>query len=78
MQHSIATRGLPTLLILLAIAVLLILSGATGVGFAFGLVVVGMAGVGLMAAVAHDLTQGERRESPQRTGVYRRTQARGY
>lgn len=78
MPNSIATRGLPTLLLLMAIAVLLILSGATGVGFAFGLVVVGMAGVVLVATLLYDLTQGEHRRSRRRAGVYRRTHARGY
>lgn len=78
MRHSIATRALPILLLLMAIAVLLILSGATGVGLAFGLVVAGMAGVVLVATVLHDLAQGEYRDRPRRSGPYRWPHARGY
>lgn len=78
MRHPIATRCLPALLLLMAIAVILILSGSTGVGFAFGLVVAGLAGVGLVATLVTDLAQGEPRHRPRQSGVYRRPHARGY
>lgn len=78
MRYSIATRGLPTLLVLMAIAVLLILSGSAGFGLTFGLIVAGMAGVVLMTMVFMDLAHRESRRRSRQTGMYRRTHARTY
>ncbi len=71
MRHLIVTRGLPALLLLMAIAVILILSGATSVGFTFGLVVAGMAGVVLLSTALHDVARGDYRERPRRSYVSR-------
>jgi len=58
MRGLIVTRGLPTLLPLMAAAVILILSGATAVGFPLGLVVAGVAGVVLFSTVLRDVVNG--------------------
>ncbi len=71
MRNLIVTRGLPTLLVLMAIAVILILSGATAVGFAFGLTVAGAAGVVLVSTLLHDVLNREEAHQPRRGQLYR-------
>ncbi len=71
MRQLIVTRGLPTLLLLMAIAVILILSGATAVGFTFGLVVAGMAGVVVIASALHDVASGDYQARTRESYLYR-------
>lgn len=78
MPISIIKRGLPMLLLLMAVAIILILSGATSVGFAFGLVVAGMAGVLLVSTLVYDVVHTDDDHRPRDSRVYRRPHARGY
>lgn len=78
MRDLIVTRGLPTLLVLMAIAVILILSGAAAFGFAFGLVVAGVAGVVLVSTLLHDVVQSEHRHPTRRSQLYRAPHAKGH
>ena len=66
------------LLLLMAVAVILILSGASSVGFAFGLVVAGMAGVLLVSTVVYDVTHRDERYRPRDSSLYRGPQAGSY
>jgi hypothetical protein len=66
------------LLMLMAVAVLLILSGAGSVGFIFGLVVAGLAGVLLLSAMLHEAIHSENRARPRARRAYRAPHARGY
>lgn len=77
MRPSSMARALPTFLSLMGLAVILIISGASAVGFAFGLVVAGIGGVVLVSMVLHEVThrsdghgRGERRpyRRPRPTG----------
>ena len=78
MRRLIVTRGLPTLLLLMAVAVILMLSGADGFGFAFGLIVVGLAGVTLVATVLYEIAHSEERYGSRMSRVYRGPHASSY
>ena len=75
MPNLIIKRGLPMLLLLMAVAVILILTGASSVGFAFGLVVAGTAGVLLVSTLVYDVAHIDRRRDAR---LYRGPHARGY
>ncbi len=68
MRLAIMKRGLPVLVALMAVSVLLILSGASSVGLTFGLVVAGMTGLMLVATVLHDVIHSAR---PRERRLYR-------
>ena len=68
---NFARRGLPVLLLLMAVAVILILSGAAAVGFAFGLVVAGMAGVVVVSSAIHDVARSELQQRRGSSYLYR-------
>lgn len=62
MRHYNVARGLPMLLLLMAVAVILIIAGASDVGFAFGLVVAGIAGMLLVAMVMYEVVHTANRD----------------
>ena len=72
MRQQIATRGLPTLLVLMGVAVILIIAGAGSVGFTFGLVVALTAGAVLVLSVLYEVASGNGRERTRHERVYRR------
>jgi hypothetical protein len=78
MRRLIVTGGLPTLLLLMAIAVILILSGAGSVGFVFGLVVAGLTGVILVSSVFYEVAHFEDRYWLGSSRVRRGPHARSY
>lgn len=78
MRHQIVMRGLPTLLLLMGVAVILILAGAGSVGLTFGLVVAGMAGLLLVSMVLHEVANGADRNRRREERIYRRPHARGF
>jgi multisubunit Na+/H+ antiporter MnhB subunit len=78
MPHLMIKRGLPMLLLMMAVAVILILAGAGSAGLAFGLVVAGMAGVLLAATVLYDVTHTDARRRPRHRDLYRGPHVRGY
>jgi ABC-type transport system involved in cytochrome bd biosynthesis fused ATPase/permease subunit len=78
MQRSIVTRGLPTLLLLMALAVVLMVSGNNAVGFAFGLAVAAAAGLLLLSIVAYDVARGHGNDRPGRHHRYRDGRARSF
>lgn len=71
MRRLIVTYGLPTLLLLMAAAVILILSGASTVGFAFGLAVAGTAGILLVSTLLYEVANSEDRYEPREARVAR-------
>jgi hypothetical protein len=78
MRRLIVTYGLPTSLLLMAVAVILMLSGASAVGFAFGLVVAGVAGVVLLSTLLYEVAnRGDRYRARDARG-YRGPHARGF
>ena len=78
MSSHAVTRSLPILLLLMAVAVLLILSGAATTGFVFGLVVVGIAGILLGAMFLHEGLQGEARGRVNDRRLHRGPHASGF
>lgn len=78
MRRLLVTYGLPTLLLLMAVAVILILTGATSVGFAFGLVVAGVAGVLLVSTLVYEVANSVNRHRRRDARVYRRPYARQF
>jgi len=73
----VIARGLPTSLLLMAVAVILILSGSGAAGLTFGLVVAGVGGVLLFSALIYDAAHGEDRPRPRRNRVYRAPRGQG-
>lgn len=78
MRNQIVTRGLPTLLVLMGLAVILILAGAGSAGLIFGLVVAGTAGILLMSMMLYELANTSGRERRRNERVYRGPQVRAY
>ena len=78
MRRVVIDRGLPASLLLMAIAVILILSGSGAAGLTFGLVVAGLGAVLLFSALVYDAAHGERRPRSRRNRVYRGPHVRGY
>ena len=78
MRHQIVTRGLPTLLVLMGVAVILILGGAGNVGLTFGLVVAGTAGVLLVLMLLYEVANSNDRGRSREDHVYRRPHAKGF
>ena len=78
MRHQIAKLGLPTLLVLMGVAVILILAGAGDAGLTFGLVVAGTAGVLLVSMLLYEAANSEARERPRENRFYRRPYAGGF
>lgn len=78
MRHQVATRGLPTLLTLMGVAVILILAGASNVGLTFGLVVAGTAGVLLVSMLLYEVAHSKDRDRRREDRSYRRPHARGF
>jgi hypothetical protein len=76
MTHQVGKRGLPVVLLLLAVAVIMILDGAVTTGFALGLIVAGAAGLLVVAMVLYEVAHGEHRR-PRGGRPYRTPQARG-
>lgn len=72
------TRSLPAFLLLMAIAVILILSGSAGTGFELGLIVVGIVALLLASMFIDEVSHfGARRPTTPRSR-HRRTQASGF
>jgi hypothetical protein len=78
MRYQIVTRGVPTLLVLMAVAVILILAGAASVGLTLGLAVAGTAGILLVSAVLYEVTNSNNPDRPRQGRGYRRPQVKGY
>lgn len=78
MNHQVVKRGLPVLLLLLALAVILILSGAIATGFEFGLVVAGTAGLLLVSMLLYEVAHDERRHRPHGGRPHREPHAKGF
>jgi multisubunit Na+/H+ antiporter MnhB subunit len=78
MRYQIVTRGLPTVLVLMGVAVILILGGAGDAGLTFGLVVAGTAGILLVAMLLYEVANSNDRDRPSKDRVYRRPQAKGF
>ena len=78
MRNQIATRGLPALLVLMGVAVILILAGAGGVGFMFGLVVALTAGAFLVASLLYEVANSSNRDRRREERLYRRPHVRGF
>jgi hypothetical protein len=78
MRHQIVTRGLPTLLVLMGVAVILILGGAGNVGLTFGLVVAGTAGILLVSMLLYEVANSNDRDRPSKDRDYRRPHAKGF
>jgi hypothetical protein len=70
MRRFIISAGLPTLLVLLGLAVILILSGADAVGLTFGLTVAGVAGVLLVSLILYETARGETRYHTRNNRLY--------
>jgi multisubunit Na+/H+ antiporter MnhB subunit len=77
MRHQIAKLGLPTLLVLMGVAVILILTGAGDAGLTFGLVVAGTAGALLVLMLLYEAANTEARERSRENRIYRRPYAGG-
>lgn len=78
MRNQVVTRGLPTLLVLMGLAVILILAGAGTAGLVFGLVVAGTAGILLVSAMLYELANASGGERRRNDRLYRRPQARTF
>jgi multisubunit Na+/H+ antiporter MnhB subunit len=72
------TRSLPAFLFLMAIAVVLILAGSAGTGFALGLVVIGIAAVLLASMFIDEVRSPERHRYRAEPRRHQRPQASGY
>jgi hypothetical protein len=87
MRNLIVARGLPMSLLLMAVAVILILSGSGATGLTLGLVVAGVGAVLLFSALIYDDAHGDERRrrrgkrpyrEPHARRAYRGPHARGY